>query len=60
MNDPLCPLFQKPCIKEECAWFAGGIQKCVVVALGIMVEQINNMGVQTFQAYVEHPQAETD
>lgn len=60
MNEPLCPLFQKPCLKEECTWFAGGIQKCVVVALGIMVEQINNMGVQAFQAYVEPPHTETD
>ncbi len=60
MNNPICPLLQKPCIGDECSWFAGGIQKCVVVALGIMVEQINNMGVQTFQAYVEHPQSETE
>lgn len=53
MSELLCPLLQKSCIREECAWYAGGIQKCVVVALGVMTNQMHDMGVQAFQTYVE-------
>lgn len=60
MDDLTCPLLQKLCIRDECAWYAGGIEKCVIPTLGIMLEQINNMGVQTFQTFVEHHPGNTE
>ncbi|MBQ7502470.1 hypothetical protein IJT93_07115 [bacterium] len=47
-----CPLLQKPCVREECAWYAAGLNRCAVVAIGMITEKIHDMGVQAHQVYV--------
>lgn len=49
----LCPLLNKPCIEAECNWFAVGIKKCVIVALGMLSEEIHDMGVYAYEKYVK-------
>ena len=52
MPEPRCPLIKDECWKEGCQWYASGVQKCVMVALGIMVNNMHDMGVQSFQEFV--------
>ena len=53
MPEPQCPLVKGECWREECLWYAAGVHKCVVVVLGIMVNNMHDMGVQSFQQFVE-------
>ncbi len=55
MDEILCPLTQKPCMKAQCAWYASGIDKCAVVALGMITEKIHDMSVDAYRAYVAPP-----
>ncbi len=49
----LCPLLAKECIAEECEWFAGGINRCTIVALGILNEGMHDMQVMSFDRFVK-------
>lgn len=49
----LCPLLSKECIANDCEWFAGGINKCTIIALGMLCEGIHDMGVNTYNRYVK-------
>lgn len=49
----ICPLIQKECIKNECAWFAGKINQCAIIALGLLTEEIHDMGVFAYDKYVK-------
>lgn len=53
MNEQNCPLLNRPCVKEECAWYAAAINRCAVIAIGMMVERIHDMSTQAYQVYVE-------
>jgi hypothetical protein len=43
-----CPLLQKPCIENECAWWAGGIKKCSIIAIAMMMEHIHDFSILAF------------
>jgi hypothetical protein len=58
MAEPKCPLNGSPCMMAECAWWAGGVQKCLVVAVGMMVNNMHDMGVQAYQKMMEKAQEE--
>jgi len=49
----LCPLLSKECIGDDCEWFAGGINRCTVVALGVLCEEMHDMGVMTYDRFVK-------
>lgn len=51
----LCPMFQKPCLLEECEWYAGGIQKCSVVTLAILAERLHDISVFAYDKYIKEP-----
>lgn len=57
MND-ICPLLQRPCTREECAWYAAGINKCAVIAIGMITEKMHDMSVEAYRVYVEQPTEE--
>lgn len=52
----MCPLLQKECIKEECEWFAAGVNKCSVVALGMLLERVHDMSATAYQEYFFPPE----
>lgn len=54
----LCPLINKECVKEECEWWAGGIQKCTVVALCMLLERVHDMGATAYSEYLVPPEEE--
>jgi hypothetical protein len=49
----LCPLLAKECIANDCEWFAGGINRCTIVALGMLSEGIHDMGVNTYNLFIK-------
>jgi hypothetical protein len=51
----ICPLLQKECVGENCEWWAAGVNRCSMIALGILAEDIHDMGVATFKQYVALP-----
>jgi hypothetical protein len=56
MNEALCPLIKDACMKEGCLWYAEGVKKCAVVALGILVNNMHDLGVATYKQCVESSQ----
>ncbi|MBI3928960.1 MAG: hypothetical protein HY319_25685 [Armatimonadetes bacterium] len=54
----LCPLLQKECLRNECQWWAGGIQTCTVVALGMMLERVHDMGANAYNQWLTPPEVE--
>lgn len=48
----LCPILNKECIADECEWFAGGIKRCTIVALGMLNEGVHDMMVGAYNRYV--------
>lgn len=53
-----CPLLQKECIADECEWYAGGIQRCTMVALGMLGEGVHDMWVGAYKRYVQPEEEE--
>lgn len=51
-----CPLTQKVCMKQECAWYAAGIDQCAIVAIGMITEKIHDMSSDAYKVYVAPPQ----
>lgn len=49
----LCPLLSKECIANDCEWFAGGINRCTIVALEMLTEGLHDMGVHAYNAYLK-------
>lgn len=49
----LCPLLNKLCVQKECEWFAVGINRCMIVALGMLSEEMHDMGVYSYEKYVK-------
>ena len=53
--ETICPLTQKPCMRQECAWYAAGVNVCAVVALGMLTEKVHDMSVEAYKMYVAQP-----
>ncbi len=58
--ETLCPLIQKPCLRQECAWYAAGINVCGVVAVGMITEKIHDMSTEAYKMYVAQPTYEDE
>ncbi len=52
----VCPLIQKECLKEGCEWWAGGINKCTIIALTVLLERVHDMSATAYQEYFFPPQ----
>ncbi|MCR5661647.1 MAG: hypothetical protein K6G50_05920 [bacterium] len=50
-----CPLLSAPCIKEQCAWYSPGADKCAAQALGMVLENLHNIHVKAYRTYIEQP-----
>ena len=53
--EPICPLTQKPCMREGCAWYVPSVQQCAVIAIGMVTEKIHDMGADAYKVYVAQP-----
>ncbi len=50
---PNCPLIGKPCEMESCAWYAGGIRQCSMVAMAMMLEHMHDVSIFAYEKYVK-------
>jgi hypothetical protein len=46
-----CPLIQNDCLRDDCEWWGGGIQKCLIVAIAMMANSMHDMGVVAYKKY---------
>jgi hypothetical protein len=53
MAEAKCPLIKDICMKEGCLWYAEGAKKCAVVALGMLVNTMHDMGVVAYKKSLE-------
>ena len=53
--EAICPITQKPCMRNECAWYAAGINVCAVVAIGMITEKMHDMSSDAYKVYVAPP-----
>lgn len=54
-----CPLLQKPCTQDQCAWWAVGIKKCVIVGLAVLAEEMHDMGVYAYNKFIKEEKSKS-
>jgi hypothetical protein len=53
MAEAKCPLIKDNCMKEGCLWYAEGAKKCAVVAVGMLVNTMHDMGVTAYKKCID-------